>query len=143
MADTSHGGAAVGVPGEIRGFAALHKKHGKLPWRALFGEVIALAEGMPMGKDLYDVRKEYWRGVDGSISPSSVPTRRRSGDRGSLLIQNLQLPSRGMGCLFPLAKNGVGGGMPRRCARSRLIPRRFMAAISRRRWCASYGKKGG
>ncbi|MCG8546679.1 MAG: gamma-glutamyltransferase [Alphaproteobacteria bacterium] len=38
------GGRTVGVPGQLRTFAMAHKAHGKLPWKALFAPVIALAE---------------------------------------------------------------------------------------------------
>lgn len=42
--DVNMGGIPVGVPGQIRLFAAAHAKHGKLPWKDLFQPAIALAE---------------------------------------------------------------------------------------------------
>ena len=38
------GGRSVGVPGNLRLAAMAHIKHGKLPWRVLFGPAITLAE---------------------------------------------------------------------------------------------------
>lgn len=38
------GGRTVGVPGQLRLFAEIHAKHGKLPWQDLFQPTIALAE---------------------------------------------------------------------------------------------------
>lgn len=38
------GGRTVGVPGQLRLFAEIHAKHGKLPWKELFQPTIALAE---------------------------------------------------------------------------------------------------
>jgi len=39
------GGRAVGVPGLLRLFEAVHARHGRLPWARLFAPAIALAEG--------------------------------------------------------------------------------------------------
>ena len=45
--------AAVGVPGELRGWELLHQKHGKLPWEKLFEGAINLARyGFTVNHDL-------------------------------------------------------------------------------------------
>lgn len=38
------GGKAVAVPGEIRGYQALHEKYGKLPWADLVQPTIDLCK---------------------------------------------------------------------------------------------------
>jgi len=44
---------AVAVPGELRGWEYLHKKHGKLPWAKLFEGAIRLARyGFAVNQDL-------------------------------------------------------------------------------------------
>lgn len=54
--DTMVGGNSVIVPGEIKGLKELHDRFGRLGWKECVQPVIRLArEGMPMGKDLYDV----------------------------------------------------------------------------------------
>lgn len=52
------GGRAVGVPGLLRMLALAHKKHGKLPWAALFKPAIQIAEtGFPISPRLHALLK--------------------------------------------------------------------------------------
>lgn len=44
FADAVAGGRSVGVPGTVALLEAVHRRHGRLPWRRLFERAIALAE---------------------------------------------------------------------------------------------------
>ncbi|HUQ13833.1 MAG TPA: gamma-glutamyltransferase [Novosphingobium sp.] len=62
------GGLSVGVPGNLRLAAEAHERHGKLPWRTLFGPAIALAhEGFAITPRLYEVLDRF-RGT-GALDP--------------------------------------------------------------------------
>src|SRR5262249_51628217 len=48
----TRGPLAAVVPGLVRGWDAMHRRFGRLPWRNLFDRAIALAEGHPVSKVL-------------------------------------------------------------------------------------------
>lgn len=52
--DAVPGGLSTGVPGNVALMAEAHRKHGRLPWKALFGPAIALArDGFAVTPRLY------------------------------------------------------------------------------------------
>jgi gamma-glutamyltranspeptidase len=46
----SRGPLAFSIPGIVRGWEEIHKKHGSLPWKELFKDAIAAAECHPMSR---------------------------------------------------------------------------------------------
>ncbi|MBL8311712.1 MAG: gamma-glutamyltransferase [Burkholderiales bacterium] len=80
--DAAVGGKSVGVPGTVALMAEVHRKHGRLPWKALFAPAIALAEaGFPVSPRLHmqlkserflktdTVAREYFYRPDGEPWP--------------------------------------------------------------------------
>lgn len=56
--DAAVGGKSVGVPGTVALMAEVHRKHGRLPWKALFAPAIALADaGFPVSPRLHSQLK--------------------------------------------------------------------------------------
>ncbi|XP_076614899.1 glutathione hydrolase 5 proenzyme [Chaetodon auriga] len=67
----STGAQWIGVPGELRGYAAIHKQYGKLPWAKLFEPTIRLArEGINMPPFLAKLLNEPF--VRGFVEKSSL-----------------------------------------------------------------------
>jgi gamma-glutamyltranspeptidase/glutathione hydrolase len=55
---------SVTVPGAVDGWAKMHQKFGKLPWKELFAAAIAYAEqGFPVTEDA----QRYWSGSTGTL----------------------------------------------------------------------------
>lgn len=48
----NRGPLAFSVPGIVRGWEEIHRKHGTLPWKSLFADAIAAAEAHPLSRVL-------------------------------------------------------------------------------------------
>ena len=57
------------VPGAVRGWEAMHKKYGKLPWRDLFTAAIALGE---RGFPVHEFSSAYWESTNMRKNPESL-----------------------------------------------------------------------
>lgn len=80
--DTMVGGNSVIVPGEIKGLKALHERFGKLAWKECIAPVVRLArEGIPMGKDLYDVSTPIMLGSWVDLEDNHPYSRQGDGQR--------------------------------------------------------------
>ncbi|CAN0336380.1 unnamed protein product [Lampetra fluviatilis] len=67
------GGLAIAVPGEIRGYALAHRRHGRLPWARLFQPSIALARnGFRMSGPLASAIVEHRQAIEASPSLRDV-----------------------------------------------------------------------
>src|SRR5262249_5408352 len=47
-----HGPLAPVVPGLVRAWDVMHRRHGRLAWATLFGDAIAIADGFPVSHSL-------------------------------------------------------------------------------------------
>ncbi|XP_077534247.1 scoloptoxin SSD14-like [Haemaphysalis longicornis] len=91
------GGLAIAVPGEVRGYAEIHRRlKGRLPWHALFQDAIRLArDGFPVSKLIayslcYEAR-DLFSCPDGPCDPTWEPFWNRKAKRpliaGERLVQ--------------------------------------------------------
>ncbi len=74
---------SVTVPGAVRGWAAIHERFGKLPWKSLFASAIAYArDGFPVS----EVVQELWS------EPSTVGRLRASPEASSVFLPDGRAP---------------------------------------------------
>lgn len=71
--DSTYGGKAVAVPGEIKGIWELHQKHGSLPWSDLIQPNIDLCrEGIYVTSYFARILTSYERGIKSEKSMREI-----------------------------------------------------------------------
>uniref|UniRef100_UPI00358F462B glutathione hydrolase 1 proenzyme-like isoform X3 n=1 Tax=Myxine glutinosa TaxID=7769 RepID=UPI00358F462B len=80
--------ATIAVPGEIRGYALAHQRHGRLPWARLFEPAIDLAErGVPVTRSLREWL-EFLNNLSRSVQLNKPLCAIYCGEDGNILKEN-------------------------------------------------------
>jgi gamma-glutamyltranspeptidase/glutathione hydrolase len=96
------GGRSVGVPGVMAMLELAHRKHGRLPWEALFADAIRLAQdGFPLSPRLYSVLEQE-RDLRNDAAARRVYYGKRPGERvvNPEYAETLRVLARGGARLF-------------------------------------------
>lgn len=99
------GARAFSVPGIVRGWEEMHKKHGKLPWASLFDDAIALAAmGHPASRVLANSLVQYRAQVEADPGCAAIYM---PGGRALMPGEIVKQPELA-GTLRAIAKEGAG-----------------------------------